>query len=247
VALPISIRGVSRRFGQLTAIEDANLEIADGEFVAFIGPSGCGKTTLLRMVADLERVTTGEIWLGGLSPSQARKDRLLGLVSQRPAVLPWKSAIEDIRFTQSITRKAGYDAQGLLNDFGLSGHERKVPRQLSGGMLQRVNIASAIAHKPEILLMDEPFSALDEMKREELGLWFARELVKLPKTVLFVTHHIDEAVMLADRIVVFSPTPGRITREIKVDAPRPRGPDFRRSTVFVDTASQARELLAVGQ
>lgn len=244
MALSVSIGGVSKRFGSLVALQETDLEIAEGEFVAFIGPSGCGKTTFLRMIADLQPVSVGQIRIGEHTPREARTGRLLGLVSQRPAVLPWKQAVSDVKFTQTITGKSGYDADALLRDFGLAGHERKYPAQLSGGMLQRVNIASAIAHDPEILLMDEPFSALDEMKREELGEWFSKELVRIPKTVLFVTHHIDEAVMLSDRLVVFSGPPGRVLKEIRINAPRPRGAGFRRDPLFIEAAAEARELLA---
>src|SRR5690606_14660218 len=155
------------RFGELEALTGIDLEVKEGEFVAFIGPSGCGKTTLLRCVADLERVTSGEILIGGEPPRQMRKARKLGLISQRPAVLPWKRAIDDVRFTQKVAGRTGFSAAEMLADFGLAGHERKRPHELSGGMLQRVNAASAIAHNPELLMMDEPFSALDEMKREE--------------------------------------------------------------------------------
>jgi NitT/TauT family transport system ATP-binding protein len=243
VSEPISIRGVTRRFGRALALDTFDLEVAAGEFVALVGPSGCGKTTLLRIVADLEVPTTGEVRIGDAPPAQARQSRLLGFVSQRPAVLPWKRAVDDVAFTQQITGRRGFAPADLLRDFGLSGHEGKRPAQLSGGMVQRVNIASAIAHDPQVLLMDEPFAALDEMKREEIGDWFATELQVRPKTVLFVTHHIDEAVILADRIVVFSTAPGRILEIVPVPSPRPRGPEFRQDPVFVETAAHIRSLL----
>ena len=181
--------------------------------------------------------------IGDDSAAAARRQRQIGLVSQRPAVLPWKRAIDDIRFTQRMAGRIGFPAEQLLRDFGLAGHEGKRPAELSGGMLQRVNIASAIAHDPAVLLMDEPFSALDEMKREELGAWFARELAAKPKTVLFVTHHIDEAVLLADRLVVFTPAPGGVREVVSVGAPRPRGPEFRADPRFLAAAARARELL----
>ena len=243
MAAPISIRGVSRRYGDTIALRPTDLEIAAGEFIALIGPSGCGKTTLLRMVADLQSPSTGEIRIGAETAAAARRHRTLGLVSQHPAVLPWKTATQDIAFTQRIARRAGLPAARLLRDFGLAGHEDKRPAELSGGMLQRVNIASAIAHDPAVLLMDEPFSALDEMKREELGAWFDHELAARPKTVLFVTHHIDEAVLLADRLVVFTPAPGRILEIVPVPAPRPRGPEFRHDPGFIETAAHVRRLL----
>ncbi len=243
MAAPVSVRGVSRRFGDSVALRPTDLEVAAGEFVALIGPSGCGKTTLLRIVADLESPSSGEVRIGADTASAARRNRQIGLVSQRPAVLPWKRAEDDVRFTQKIARRIGFPAGPLLRDFGLAGHEGKRPAELSGGMLQRVNIASAIAHDPAVLLMDEPFSALDEMKREELGAWFDAELARRPKTVLFVTHNIEEAVMLADRLVVFSPAPGGVVEIVAVDAPRPRPPSFRADPRFIAAAARARELL----
>ncbi len=243
MAAPVSIRGVSRQFGETWALRPTDLEIAAGEFVALVGPSGCGKTTLLRLVADLVAPTSGEVRIGNDTAAEARRKRLLGLVSQRPAVLPWKRAIDDVRFTQKIAGKVGFDPAQVLREFGLEGHEGKRARQLSGGMLQRVNIASAMAHDPAVLLMDEPFSALDEMKREEIGEWFDRELALRPKTVLFVTHHIDEAVMLADRLLVFSASPGVVAEIVSVDVPRPRDPAFRQDPRFVAIAAHVRGLL----
>lgn len=243
MAAPVSIRGVSCRFGAHVALLPVELEIAAGEFVALIGPSGCGKTTLLRVVADLQAPSAGSVTIGADSAAAARRKKLLGLVSQRPAVMPWLSAAEDVALTQRVAGRAGFPAMQLLRDFGLAGHEGKRPAALSGGMLQRVNIAAAIAHDPAVLLMDEPFSALDEMKREELGAWFDAELARQPKTVLFVTHHIDEAVLLADRLVVFSPSPGRVLEVVEVGAPRPRGPEFRRDPRFVEVAAHVRRLL----
>ena len=243
MAAAVSVRGVSKRFGETWALRPVDLEIAAGEFIALVGPSGCGKTTLLRIVADLQDPSSGEVLVGERSAAEARRQRLLGLVSQRPAVLPWKRAIDDVRFTQKIAGRIGFDPATVLREFGLEGHETKRARELSGGMLQRVNIASAMAHDPSVLLMDEPFAALDEMKREEIGEWFDRELSTRPKTVLFVTHHIDEAVMLADRLLVFSPAPGRVLEIVSVPVPRPRDPSFRQDPRFVAIAAHVRGLL----
>ena len=243
MSVPISICSVSRRFGGTLALDGVDLEVAPAELVALVGPSGCGKTTLLRIVADLESPSSGEVRVGADPPAVARRQRVLGLVSQRPAVLPWKRAVDDVGFTQRIAGRVGFPPRELLSEFGLAGHEGKRPHQLSGGMLQRVNIASAIAHDPRVLLMDEPFSALDEMTREELGEWLGRTLAARPKTVMFVTHHIDEAVLLADRVLVFSPAPGRVLETVRVPAPRPRGPEFRQDPRFVETAAHIRRLL----
>lgn len=243
MAATITYKNVSRRYGQVTALSESNLEVQAGQFVALVGPSGCGKTTLLRLTADLDRPTTGEVRIGHMTPDAARKQRMLGLVSQRPAVLPWKRALDDVRFTQACTQRPGLPAGELLRAFGLADHQDKLPHHLSGGMLQRVNFASAIAHDPEVLLMDEPFSALDEMKREELGLWLGQVLVERPKTVLFVTHHVDEAVLLADRVLVFSSSPGRIVADLAVTTPRPRTAAFRRHPEFLALTSDVRGLL----
>ena len=239
----ISFRDVSRSFGSTQALSSVNLEIEAGQFVALLGPSGCGKTTLLRLTADIDEPSTGQVLIGDQSPSVARKSKKLGLVSQRPSVLPWKRAVDDILFTQAVTGRSGISANTLLRDFGLTGHEHKLPNHLSGGMLQRVNFASAIAHDPEVLLMDEPFSALDEMRREELGQWLGAQLKARPKTVLFVTHHVDEAVLLADRVLVFSKAPGRIVADLHIQTPRPRRSEFRAHPEFIEITRKARELL----
>ncbi len=243
MSVAIQLRNLTRRYGATLALDTVNLDIEAGQFIALLGPSGCGKTTLLRVVADLDQPSTGTVQIGGLPPAVARRQRQLGLVSQRPAVLPWNRAIDDVQFTQRVTGREGLPARQLLRDFGLAGHEHKAPHQLSGGMLQRVNFASAIAHDPEVLLMDEPFSALDEMKREELGLWLGTELANRPKTVLFVTHHVDKAVLLADRVIVFSPAPGRIIADIPINEPRPRTAAFRTTEAFVRATDQIRHLL----
>ena len=239
----ISIKGVGCRFGSTHALDIVDLDIEAGSFVALVGPSGCGKTTLLRIVADLVSPTMGAVHIGDAPAAAARRERRLGLVSQRPAVLPWKRAIEDVLFTQRVTGRSTLPAQRMLRDFGLAGHEGKMPHQLSGGMLQRVNFASAIAHDPDVLLMDEPFSALDEMTREDLGIWLGETLAQRPKTVLFVTHHIDEAVLLADRVIVMSPAPGRVLADIAIPAVRPRHRDFRSDPLFVAVTARIRELL----
>ena len=243
MAPKLSLKALSKRFGDLEVLREIDVAVERGEFIALVGPSGCGKTTLLRIVADLVAPSSGEVRIGDDSAAEARRKRLLGLVSQRPAVLPWKRAIDDVRFTQKIAGRIGFDPAMVLREFGLEGHETKRARQLSGGMLQRVNIASAMAHDPSVLLMDEPFAALDEMKREEIGEWFDRELSTRAKTVLFVTHHIDEAVMLADRLLVFSPAPGRVLEIVSVPVPRPRDPSFRQDPRFVAIAGHVRGLL----
>lgn len=240
----IQLRNVSRRFGPTVALESVDLDIAAGEFIALVGPSGCGKTTLLRLVADLDQPSSGSVRIGGLPPATVRRQRQLGLVSQRPAVLPWKRAIEDVEFTQKVTGRAGLPARGLLRDFGLAGHEEKMPHHLSGGMLQRVNFASAIAHDPEVLLMDEPFSALDAQTKMILQQDLARTVAEHKKTVLFITHDLAEAVALSDRILVMSERPGTIVEEIVVDIPGRDNPMARRKHPAVgDYVSRLMDLL----
>jgi NitT/TauT family transport system ATP-binding protein len=246
MSLPISVRSVSRRFGATVALVETSLEIQAGEFLALVGPSGCGKSTLLRLVAGLDTQSDGTILVGQQTSDAARQQRVFGVASQRPAVLPWARAIDDVRFTQQLAGHAGFPAGELLAQFGLAGHEHKRPRELSGGMVQRVNIASAIAHDPAVLLLDEPFAALDELKREELGDWLGQILYERGRTVLFVTHHVDEAVLLADRVAVMSPAPGRIVALVDVPGQRPRPPAFRRDPRFVETTARIRDLLLSG-
>jgi NitT/TauT family transport system ATP-binding protein len=208
MAAPISIRGVSRASARL-GLQQVDLEIARRRVRRPGRASGCGKTTLLRIVRRLVDPIDGEVRIGSERRPRARRkrDRAESRSGRRCCL---ERAIDDVRFTQKIAGKVGFDPGQGAARVRPRGHENKRARQLSGGMLQRVNIASAMAHDPAVLLMDEPFAALDEMKREEIGEWFDSELALRPKTVLFVTHHIDEAVMLADRLVVFSPAPGRV-------------------------------------
>jgi len=218
----IDIRGLSLIFQTadtpVFALSDIDLSIAGGEFVSFIGPSGCGKTTLMRVIADLERPTEGTITVNGVTPEQARLQRAYGYVFQAPALYPWRTVIRNITLPLEIMRldRGEREARAVkyLDMVGLNGFERKFPWQLSGGMQQRVSIARALSFEPQLLLMDEPFGALDEITRDHLneqliGLW-----EQTRKTVIFVTHSISEAVFLSTRIVVMSPRPGRILEVI---------------------------------
>jgi NitT/TauT family transport system ATP-binding protein len=232
------------------ALSAVNLTVERGEFVSFIGPSGCGKTTLLRVIADLEQPTSGQIRVNGVTPRAARLARSYGYVFQAPALYPWRTIARNIALPLEIMGlpKAERDARVARNMalVNLGGFERKYPWQLSGGMQQRASIARALALEPELLLMDEPFGALDEIVRDHLN----GELLKLwattRKTVVFVTHSIPEAVYLSTRIVVMSPRPGRITEVIVSSLPKERPQDIRDTPEFLHIARTVRDGLRAG-
>lgn len=230
----------------LTALQDISIDIGEGEFVAFLGPTGCGKSTLLRAVSDLVELRAGSVSVRGGSAASARRANAFGFVFQEAALLPWRTALENVRLPLEIipgSERASDRCVELLNLVGLAGFENSYPHELSGGMKQRVSIVRALAWNPDILLMDEPFSALDELTKDQLQ----DDLLKIwsqdKKTVLFVTHNLSEAVYLADRVVVMSPRPGRIKTIIPVDLPRPRGPEIRETLSFLDHVKKAREAL----
>ena len=250
----IEIRNLSLTFQSadtpVVALDDINLIIRRGEFVSFIGPSGCGKTTLLRVIADLEAPSVGVITVNGVSPDAARLNRAYGYVFQAPALYAWRSVLRNVMLPLEIigmtaserkTRAASY-----LSMVGLAGFERKFPWQLSGGMQQRVSIARALAFEPELLLMDEPFGALDEITRDHLNDQLLRLWEQTGKTVVFVTHSISEAVFLSNRIVVMSPRPGRILEIIGNDLPAGRRLDVRETTQFLEVAHRVRQALRAG-
>jgi NitT/TauT family transport system ATP-binding protein len=250
----VEISGVNLTFQTadtpVYALSDVNLTIARGEFVSFIGPSGCGKTTLLRVIADLQKVTSGEVKVNGVSPETARLDRAYGYVFQAPALYPWRNIQHNITLPLEIMGLSKAErlarAQRVLELVNLTGFEKKFPWQLSGGMQQRVSIARALSFDPELLLMDEPFGALDEIIRDHLneqllGLWR-----RTGKTLLFVTHSIPEAVFLSTKIVVMSPRPGRIIDVIDSNLPRDRSLEIRESPEFAAIAHRVREGLRAG-
>ncbi len=233
--------------GEAVALEDANLEVMDGDFVSLIGPSGCGKTTLMRLVADLVEPTAGEITVAGKTPRQAREDREYGYVFQAPVLYEWRTVIANVTLPLEIMGhpkgRRRERARELLKMVGLERFERSYPWQLSGGMQQRVSIARALAFDPKLLLMDEPFGALDEITREAMNLELLRLWQETRKTVVFVTHSIAEAVFLSSRIVVMTPRPGRIREVIEVDLPYPRTAETRESERFFELTTQVREAL----
>jgi NitT/TauT family transport system ATP-binding protein len=225
------------------ALSDVNLTIAEGEFITVVGPSGCGKTTLLKILAGIMGPSSGSVRVNGVPLSGP--SRKLGVVFQEPLLLPWRTVLDNVMVPVEVQRldRAAHrrEALKLLDLVGLQGFEDKYPRELSGGMQQRVGIARALVHDPDFLLMDEPFGALDAMTREQLNLdllsiWSARR-----KTVLLITHSIAEAVFLGDRIVAMSPRPGRIAEVIDVDLPRPRDLDIINSDVFGNYVRRVRQ------
>lgn len=247
----IEASGVSLRFqtndGPVDALSNINLTISRGEFVSFIGPSGCGKTTLLRAIADLEQPTSGAIRVNGMSPNEARLNRAYGYVFQAPALYPWRTVARNIALPLEIMSydKAARVRRGL-ELVNLEGFGGKFPWQLSGGMQQRASIARALSFDPDLLLMDEPFGALDEIVRDMLNEQLLRLWEKTGKTVLFVTHSIPEAVFLSSRIVVMSPRPGRIYDVIECDFPRDRQLDIRETSAFLAVANWVRHGLRQG-
>jgi NitT/TauT family transport system ATP-binding protein len=236
--------------GAVTALSDVTLDVEKGEFVSFIGPSGCGKTTFLRTIADLEQPTTGSISINGMSPREAREARAYGYVFQAPALFPWRSIeanialpLEVMNYPAAERRERIRRSLELVN---LTGFQTKFPWQLSGGMQQRASIARALAFDADLLLMDEPFGALDEIVRDHLN----SELLKLwaatGKTICFVTHSIPEAVYLSTKIVVMSPRPGRVTDVIESTLPAERPLDIRETPEFLAIAHRVREGLRAG-
>jgi NitT/TauT family transport system ATP-binding protein len=250
----VSAEGLGLTFetndGPVVALTEVDLDIGKGEFVSFIGPSGCGKTTFLRVIADLEQPTAGTIRINGMSPAEARVSRAYGYVFQAPALYPWRTIEKNVALPLEIMGFADAEKRErikrTLELVNLAGFEKKYPWQLSGGMQQRASIARALAFDADLLLMDEPFGALDEIVRDHLNsellkLWAATE-----KTIAFVTHSIPEAVYLSTKIVVMSPRPGRVTDVIDSTLPAERPLDIRETPEFLAIAARVRDGLRAG-
>ena len=236
--------------GRVEALSNVSLQIAEGEFVSFIGPSGCGKTTMLRVVADLQQPTSGTLLVNGMTAEDARLARSYGYVFQAPALFPWRTIEKNLKLPLEIMGFSASEqqvrAERYLSMVNLKGFERKFPWQLSGGMQQRVSIARALSFDPDLLLMDEPFGALDEIVRDMLNQQLLTLWEVTGKTVLFVTHSIPEAVFLSTHIVVMSPRPGRIFDVIECNFPRDRQLEFRETPEFMAIANRVRHGLRQG-
>lgn len=250
----ISAKNLSLTFetndGPVHALQDINLDIHKGEFVSFIGPSGCGKTTFLRVMADLEKPTGGSITVNGVSPEEARNSRAYGYVFQAAGLYPWRTIAGNIALPLEIMKYSKADraarVKSVLELVELTGFEKKFPWQLSGGMQQRASIARALAFDADILLMDEPFGALDEIVRDHLNEQLLELWAKTHKTISFVTHSIPEAVYLSTKIVVMSPRPGRIADVIESTLPPDRPLSIRDSAEFIEIANRVRDGLREG-
>jgi NitT/TauT family transport system ATP-binding protein len=247
----VAIEGVTKTFGRgVTALQGIDLEIQPREFISLIGPSGCGKSTLLRIMGDLIQPTSGKVVVNGKSARQARADRDYGIVFQDPVLYDWRTVAKNIALPLELggwdRRKRSERVREMLELVELTGFESHHPWQLSGGMQQRVSIARALSFEPALLLMDEPFGALDEMTRERLNLELLRIWEQSGSTIVFVTHSIAEAVFLSTRVVVMSPRPGRISALVDVDLPQPRTAVTREEPRFFELVTEVREALHLG-
>ncbi|MEP0320698.1 ABC transporter ATP-binding protein [Bauldia litoralis] len=244
----IAVRNVSKVFardGQETvALDGVDLDIREGEFLAVVGPSGCGKSTLMRLIGGLDMPTRGEVTIGGAAITAPVTD--LGIVFQKPVLLEWRTVLENVMFQIDMRGEKRRDhldsARQLLAAVGLADFEDRYPHELSGGMQQRASIARALIHEPPLLLMDEPFGALDALTREQMRLDLEELWLSTRKTVIFITHSIDEAVLLADRVVVMTPRPGRVDRILDIPLERPRGLEGRKTPEFLAAVDEITEL-----
>ncbi len=250
----VEAKGLSLVFetndGPVQALSNVDLDISRGEFVSFIGPSGCGKTTFLRVIADLEQPTGGSITVNGMSPDEARRSRAYGYVFQAAGLFPWRTIERNVALPLEIMGYAKAEqaerVRRTLDLVNLAGFEKKFPWQLSGGMQQRASIARALAFDADLLLMDEPFGALDEIVRDHLNEQLLQLWARTDKTICFVTHSIPEAVYLSTKIVVMSPRPGRVTDIIESTLPKERPLDIREAPEFLAIAARVRDGLRAG-
>ncbi|MGJ8584856.1 MAG: ABC transporter ATP-binding protein [Marinosulfonomonas sp.] len=250
VPVAASLKNAFVKFGPFTAIQDLTLEIEQGAFYSILGPSGCGKSTLLRLISDLVPCASGELTVLGKTTEEARLAREFAFVFQDAALLPWRTALQNVQLPLEMGRKRGVkipvsdkSPMELLDLVGLKGRENALPHELSGGMRQRVAIARALVCKPKLLLMDEPFGALDEMTRDHLNLQLLKIWEETGVTILFVTHSIPEAVFLGQKVLMLQSHPGRLREVVDIDLPHPREIKLRDTVEFNKYASYLRQLL----
>lgn len=250
----ISVKSVSKVFqgtsGVVHALDEVSFDIFPGEFISIIGPSGCGKTTLIRSMASLEKISQGKILINGRTPNEARTNREFSFVFQSAALLEWRNTLENVMLPLEIMQikknEAVQKAKEMIAFVGLDGFEKSSPRQLSGGMQQRVSIARALTVDPSIIFMDEPFGALDQITREHMNFELLRMWELRKMTVIFITHNIREAILLSDRIIVMSARPGKIQGIMEIKLPRPRSESIRETEEFVAYELEGEKLLASG-
>ena len=246
----IVLRQLTKAFGDLAIIDPVSLAIESGSFVSIIGPSGCGKTTLVRVIAGLERASRGDVTVDGATPAQARSHKRVAMVPQQPGLLPWRTVRANARLLLDVNTAANpadpADPDDLLHEVGLGEFLEAYPHELSGGMQQRVALVRALALHAPLLVMDEPFAALDEITRVEMRSILNRLVEGRGVTVLFVTHSISEAVALSDRVLVSSPRPGRVVADIAVDLRRPRVAEVEDDPRFIELCAQVRHALHQG-
>lgn len=239
--------GTKKKPESLTALEDISFGVLEGEFISIIGPSGCGKSTLLKIIAGLIDVSAGKIIIKESGVGKKTDIPRIGFVFQDAVLLPWKTAMENVMFPFEIMKKTGADRQEevkrLFRLAGLEGFENSYPKQLSGGMRQRVSILRSLSYNPPILLMDEPFGAIDAITRDSLNNILLDIWQETQKTILFVTHSISEAIYLSDRIIVMGAKPGRLVKDVSIDLPRPRNDDTKIAPRFYEYVKKLRDLL----